>query len=264
MPAPNQVLMLILSFFLIQANPIQCQETTRLRILTYNIYHGATMKGDFNLDTIARRIAFHQPDLVALQEVDRLTNRARKLDLVAELGYRTRMTPLYARAMYYDSGEYGNGVLSRYSFIKTENRPLPSLPENEPRTSLEVMIQLPGGDTVVFVATHLEASGNNSSRIMQAQELADRYRDYPYPVILAGDLNDTPDSEALKRLLTVFTSVSENLPAPTYPSKDPKKQIDYILFDKMHPWNVISAEVIRDEMVSDHCGFLGVLELIKN
>jgi len=37
-----------------------------LRILTCNIYHGATMKGDFNMDTIANWIAFHKPDLVAL------------------------------------------------------------------------------------------------------------------------------------------------------------------------------------------------------
>ncbi|MBT3747991.1 MAG: hypothetical protein HOG34_03315, partial [Bacteroidetes bacterium] len=69
------------------------QEPVRLRVLSYNIYHGATMKGDFNLDTIADVIASLKPDLVALQEVDRLTNRARKMDLVTELGLRTKLAP---------------------------------------------------------------------------------------------------------------------------------------------------------------------------
>lgn len=63
-----------------------CSQTTisekvTLRVLTFNIYHGATMKGDFDLDVIARVISNTDPDLVALQEVDYKTARDGGLDL---------------------------------------------------------------------------------------------------------------------------------------------------------------------------------------
>ena len=41
-----------------------------IRVLTYNILHGETLKGDFDLDRIAEVIKSVKPDLVALQEVD--------------------------------------------------------------------------------------------------------------------------------------------------------------------------------------------------
>ena len=41
-----------------------------IRVLSYNILHGATLKGDFDLDRIAAVIKSVSPDLVALQEVD--------------------------------------------------------------------------------------------------------------------------------------------------------------------------------------------------
>lgn len=240
------------------------QDTVRLRILSYNIYHGATMKGDFNLDTIANRIAFHNPDLVAMQEVDRLTNRAKKMDLVTELGYRTKLAPIFGRAMYYDSGEYGEGILSRFSFIKSSNHLLPFTKGNEPRAALEVFIELPGGDSILFVATHFDHTRNSFDRINQAKHLVELYRNCAYPVILAGDLNATPDSETMRELFKIFTPSSGENPLPTMPSDEPKRKIDYVLLDKSHSWRVIKTEVICDQVVSDHCGYLAVIELIKD
>jgi len=42
--------------------------------MSFNILHGATVKNDFNLDTIAGVINSYNPDLVALQEVDFKSN----------------------------------------------------------------------------------------------------------------------------------------------------------------------------------------------
>ena len=92
-----------------------------VRILSFNILHGATTKGDFNLDAIAKVIIEADPDLVALQEVDFKTNRAKKYDLVTELGWRAKMAPLFGKAMDFDGGEYGEGVLSRFSFFQTRH-----------------------------------------------------------------------------------------------------------------------------------------------
>ena len=74
------------------------------------------MRGDFDLDLIANVIKSVNPDLVAMQEVDFNTNRVKKMDLPVELALRTGLTPLFGKAMKFDSGEYGEGVLSRYSF----------------------------------------------------------------------------------------------------------------------------------------------------
>ena len=81
-----------------------------IKVLSFNILHGATMNKDFNLDVIAKVINDADPDFVALQEVDYKTNRAKKYDLVTELGWRTKMAPLFARAMDYDDGEYYDGI----------------------------------------------------------------------------------------------------------------------------------------------------------
>lgn len=109
--------------------------------MSFNILHGATTKNDFNLDTIAGVINKYKPDLVAMQEVDFKTIRAKKFDLPSEIGIRTQMTSLFARAMYYDGGEYGEAVLSNLSFIASENIPLPHQPKSEPRAALLTRIQ---------------------------------------------------------------------------------------------------------------------------
>ncbi len=118
-------------------------DSTRiLRVLSYNVLHGETMKGDFDLDRIAEVIRSADPDLVALQEVDFFTGRTGHMDLATELGQRTGLTPLFGSAMSFDNGEYGEGVLSSYSFLYTRNNPLGAGPGKEPRTALEVHVVL--------------------------------------------------------------------------------------------------------------------------
>lgn len=119
----TKILSIAVCFFI--SVPGICQETldsTKIvRVLTYNIYHGATMNNDFDLESIAKVIRSVSPDLVALQEVDFKTNRAKKMDLATELGKLTGMAPLFGKAMSYDDGEYGEGILSKYSFNQTKN-----------------------------------------------------------------------------------------------------------------------------------------------
>jgi len=82
-------ILLLLAIFVFANTLCLGQEGLSIRVLTYNILHGATMKGDFNLDKIAAVIKAADPDLVALQEVDFKTLRAKNYDLVTELVWRT-------------------------------------------------------------------------------------------------------------------------------------------------------------------------------
>lgn len=233
-----------------------------LRVLTFNIYHGATMNGDFDLDYIANVIRDADPDLVALQEVDFLTRRAKGYDLATELGWRLKMVPLFARAMYYDGGEYGEAILSKYSFISTRNVPLPFTGAREPRTALEVVTVLPSGDTIVFIGTHLDHTSDDTDRIMQVRKVNEAFAQSRYPSILAGDMNAVPGSIPIGILEERWAvAYDRDAPAPTYPSADPIKKIDYVMFRPAERWKVISTEVIQDSVASDHCAYLVVLEL---
>lgn len=237
--------------------------TKIVKVLSFNILHGKTMKGDFNLDIIAKVIIDANPDFVALQEVDYKTNRAKKYDLVTELGWRAKMSPIYGRAMYYDSGEYGEGVLSKYTFLSTRNVPLPYIPGDEPRTALEVTTVLPSKDTISFIGTHLDHLELDANKIMQAKEINKMFSKNRYPTILAGDLNAEPNSNTMNILEGLWQASYDNTnPEPTFSSENPTKKIDYVLFYPKYRWKVLNRQTICDTIASDHCAYLVTLQLL--
>ncbi|WP_439182694.1 endonuclease/exonuclease/phosphatase family protein [Carboxylicivirga taeanensis] len=238
------------------------KETISIKVLTLNILHGATTQNTFDLDAIAKVIADANPDFVALQEVDYKTNRAHHYDLSTELGWRTKLIPLFGRAMYFDGGEYGVGLLTKHSIIASKNTPLPFKEGNEPRTALCITTVLPTSDTLSFIATHLSHEADAISRQQQADHLLAMSKALKYPAILAGDLNDVPGSEPIASLEQLWTpSYNPAHPAPTYPSDAPRIKIDYIMSQPADRWTLVKSEVIADTIVSDHCAYLVTLEL---
>ena len=232
-------------------------------ILTFNILHGATTKGDFNLDVIAEVIKERNPDFVALQEVDFKTNRARQYDLVTELGWRTKLIPLFGKAMEYDGGEYGEGVLSRYSFLSSRNVALPYSQGNEPRTALEIITTISSKDTIAFIGTHLDHLSDEKDRLSQVNKINEVFSLNKYPTILAGDLNDIPGSASIEMLEKIWLpSYDKANPEFTYPSGMPSKKIDYIMFFPKNRWNVLETKVINDSIASDHCAYWVLVELL--
>ena len=126
-----------------------------IKVMTFNILHGATLNRDNNLSLIAKVINDADPDLVALQEVDYRTNRVNNVDLMTELSLQTNLFSIFASAMDYDGGEYGVGILSKTIFLSSRNVALPFSAGNEPRTALEITTTLASGDTISFISTHL-------------------------------------------------------------------------------------------------------------
>ena len=255
------LLVLILPF-----TPMQSQSNVEnkkiVKVLSFNILGGRTTKGDFNLDALAKVINETKPDFVAMQEVDYKVNRSKKYDLATELGWRTKMAPVFGRAMYYDGGEYGEGVLSNYSFLSTRNVALPYIEGEEPRAALEIVIELPSKDTIAFVGTHF-AHEANAGRELQAKKINEVFTKNKYPTILAGDLNATPGSVPINTLEELWQSTydKEN-PEPTIPSDDPNIKLDYVMFYPKNRWKVLDKEVICDTYASDHCVYLVTLELL--
>ncbi len=239
-------------------------EKVTVKVLSFNILHGKTTNGSFDLDIIANVIKKANADFVSLQEVDFKTNRAKKYDLPTELGYRTKMASIFGRAMYYDGGEYGEGVLSKYSFLSTRNVPLPYTKGNEPRAALEITTVLKSGDTISFIGTHLDHLKEDTDRVSQATAINKAFSDNKYPTILTGDLNDTPNSKTINILESFWkASYDKSNPLLTFPSDKPIKKIDYVMYYPKSKWKVLSKETICDTIASDHCAYLVTLELQK-
>jgi len=239
------------------------QNETKIRVLTFNIYHGATMNGDFNLDLIASIIKSANPDFVLLQEVDYKTNRSKKMDITTILAYKTKMLSLFGRALYYDGGEYGEAILSKYSFVKTKNVLLPNTEGHEPRAAVEIIVELNNGDTISVIGTHLDHTEDNTNRIMQVDKIIDLFSRNRYPTILAGDFNAQPGSAVIEKIQEFWNPSFSINPEPTFPSNNPQKKIDYVFYSPEDRWQVLNTNVIRDSVASDHCAYLVELKLLK-
>lgn len=260
-----RTLLILTLYFPVQLSAQQQkQDRTIVRVLTFNILHGATTKGDFDLDVIADVINNTNPDLVALQEVDFKTKRAKNLDLTTELALRTGMTSYYARAMEYDGGGYGEGVLSKLPILEARNNALPHQPGSEPRAAAEIVMVSSSGDTIRFIGTHLDHVKENKDRIMQVREINEILNSSPYPTILAGDLNDVPDSEPISILESKWGAAYHHTKLEnTFPSDSPRVKIDYVMYAPKKRWKVLESKTICDDLASDHCAYLVVLELIQ-
>lgn len=239
-----------------------------VRILTYNIYHGEQGydKGRSNLEDIAAIIKQYKPDFVALQEVDSMTERTAKFnngirkDLVKELAAQTGMHGYYGKAMDYSSGGYGEGLLSRYADT-SEVYQLPMPKGGEPRAMIAIRHTFPNGRQVVFGATHL-CHEYEENRMAQVKAIATTLAAKKMPVILAGDLNITPETNPYQFLTTVYkdAAVMYGKPELTFPADRPSVRLDYVFLSKENKWKVKEVKVI-DAKASDHKPVLVVLQL---
>ncbi len=223
-----------------------------LRIMTYNIHHCEGMDRIIDVARIAGIIRKQNCDLVALQEVDRNTKRCGSVDQMAELGRLTGMQPYFGKAIDYDGGEYGLGILSRMPIVDSKAMKLPSDASREQRIALEVFVKPADGPAFVFVCTHLDHSGGPNDRKDQNTELRKLFGNGPGQAILAGDFNSTSDKPELVAVLEHWADVDSEKLAPTFPVKSPKSKIDYIFLQKDSPWSVVSAEVLNEPVASDH------------
>lgn len=256
----NQLIKLFLFIFIGSTSYNSLAQADTLRVMSFNILHGATTKNDFNLDTIAGVINHYKPHLVALQEVDFKTKRAKNYDLPTQLGIRTEMASLFARAMYYDGGEYGEAVLSKFTFIGSEKLELPHLPGSEPRAALVTRIKTKKGNTIQFVGTHLDHLRDETDKVMQAKAIVAHLGDTDLPTLLVGDLNATPNSNTISIISEKFTKpIHPNALKGTFPASGPNICIDHIMYNQPEKWQVLNYEVLCENYASDHCIIIATL-----
>lgn len=237
-------------------------EPLRLRVLSYNIRHGEGMDGKVDLERIAKVIGSVKPDLVALQEVDQKTRRTGEVDQPAELARLTGMRQVFGGNISFQGGRYGNAMLSRLPVKRSENHPLPTFYQGEQRGVMEAEVEALGGHPpVLFFVTHLDYRGNSRERPASAERINGLVAKSPNrPAVIAGDLNDRIGSETLKSFEASWARANAS-ELPTFPSDNPNRQIDFILFRPQNRWKVIEARVLDEPVASDHRPYFVVLEL---
>lgn len=239
-------------------------EPVRLRVICYNVHHAEGMDRRLDVERIAKVIQSVQPDLVALQEVDRKVKRTQGIDQPAQLAELTGMQVVFGANIDLQGGHYGNAVLSRFPILRHQNHLLPNVDGSEQRGVLETEIQVPGAkEPLLFLATHLDFRPDPRERLASAKVINDLAMKHEgQPALLAGDMNATPESKTLQLLETVWKKVNEK-PLPTVPVRQPTRQIDFILLRPAERWQVVEVQVLDEAVASDHRAIFAVLELLE-
>jgi len=225
-----------------------------IRVMTYNIHHGRGLDGKVDLNRIAKLIRDQDVDLVALQEVDRGTQRTEGIDIAAQLAELTRMHFVFEKNIDFQGGEYGNAILSRHPILSSTNRHYQMLRPGEQRGMLSAKINM-DGRPLTFVATHLDFRPDPSERISNLGEIEKFVTDSGGDtIIVAGDFNDQPGGTVHARMKNTFTDSWEQAGIGdgfTYSSEEPTKRIDYIYLYPKTSWTVHRANVPPSD-ASDH------------
>lgn len=206
-----------------------------IRVVTFNIQAGVR-----GIDGVAATLRECAPDVACLNEV-RGPHRRR---LVAALGGYG----LFGATIGFR--RFGNMILSREPVRVIAKIRLSASPGMERRG---LLVARTGG--IVFAVTHLGLTGEERLRhveeIMAALAPHDR-------VVLAGDLNETPDGAAVHRFEGRFVDAYRRAGGPvgaTFPSNGPDRRIDYIL---MRGLDVESCETVATA-ASDHLPVVATL-----
>lgn len=235
---------LLLSYCIFAQNETFPREDRTHRIMSYNIRNAKGLDDKTDYRRIAGIIETVSPDVVALQEIDSITERSNKTDILKEFSELTKMHHIYAPAISYQGGKYGIGILSKKRPLSWKTIPLPG--REEARTLLIAEFH----EYIVF-ATHFsldEADRQTSVKIINREA-----SNYNKPVFLAGDLNAKPESGEIKSLSPDWKIIS-NIKNATFPADKPSETIDYIAgyTAKGKTYSVYQYRVLNEPVASDH------------
>lgn len=238
-------------------------QNLRLRILSYNIHHAEGVDGKLDVPRIAQVILSVEPDLVALQEVDKNTTRTGKVNQDIELANITKMNSVFGSNITFQGGQYGNAILSKFPIIKNKNFLLPNVDSGEQRGLLRSQIQISNKENVLFFSTHLDHRRSDTERLASAEAINQIISlDNKSPAILAGDFNDVPESPTLKELGKLWLRTNKKI-LKTIPASKPSRQIDYIFVQPKERWKIIESQILDEDIASDHRAIFSIIELIK-
>ena len=194
-----------------------------MTLMTYNV--GVFEKsGSNSMHHVAEIIKETQADIVSMNELDSCNLRHSTFQLEEIAQAAGGLDFHFAQAFPFAEGAYGNGIISKNPIISRHIIALPMENGAEPRSVAVVETK-----DCIFASAHLDHIGE-AARIAQAKAInswfKEKYSGSRKPVILCGDMNDTPESATIKTLSEEWEQLSGT--ALTHPSPLPYVCIDYI------------------------------------
>jgi endonuclease/exonuclease/phosphatase family metal-dependent hydrolase len=256
------VLFFLLGFTFVKSDK---KESNQIKVISYNIHYGIGVDEKYDLPRIAKVISDQNPDIVGLQEIGDST-------MAAELGRLTGMKYVFGQSLGRADG-YGDAVLSKHPFEWVGNYSIPSASSSRYQVmGVDVDLSSIYGENakVRFINTHfdwLKTIGSQEARLATVEVIERSFfnEEKNLPAILTGDMNASPDSKPLKKLKEkgwIAESLGKEL--KTIGSKNPRKQIDFVLIRPEKNWKVIDVEVLDEPLASDHLPIVMILELLND
>lgn len=234
---------------------------TDFRMMTYNVHGCGGMDGRVSPRRVARVIATHSPDIVALQEMDLGRRRSRAENQAELIARATGMNYEFCPTVTIGAEHYGHALLSRWPMEVVKRSRLPADPRRatrEARAALWVKAMV-NGVPVNVITTHLGLGIEERAAQMRAL-LGEEWLgsiDPAEPILLCGDFNmlanSVPYRLITKRLRDIQLGIKGRLPICTFSSTRPFARLDYI-FASEH-FSVTDFAVPRSDLTrvtSDH------------
>lgn len=226
-----------------------------MRLLSWNIHKGIGGRDRrYSLQRIIDCIDHERPDLVCLQEVDRLVSRSDFDDQPRLLGQTLNLHSIFQANVPVANGTYGNLILSRWA-VGSSHRISLKRGIRKCRGAQLIHVETPKG-VIHLVNTHLGL--DERERHWQVESLLSHHlfqSSVMIPTVIAGDFNDWRNTLAERALASHGFQQVTSPPSEfrSFPSWLPVGGLDKIFFRGKVVFN--RARVIRTSLAriaSDH------------
>lgn len=216
----------------------------RARLLTWNIHAAVGADRRYSLERVVDLVQRHDPDIVALQEID-ARGRAAEASPFARLAAALGSHAAEARTISAPDGDYGHAIISRWPLANTVLHDLTAF-EREPRFAIETEVETPWG-VMHLAAVHLGLQLRE--RRHQAAILAGIAARPFATTVMMGDFNEWSSHGAVRQAL------ARQLPARTrhrtFPARLPLLMLDRI-YCRPHDALIASWVDRHARTTSDH------------
>lgn len=242
-----------------------------LKIMTYNIHYGVGRDNRYRLNRIIDVIGNENPDVVALQEVDKNLSRTNFDDQPRIIAGALGMHFHHCVNRRMGKGEFGIATLSRFPIRENQRhdlsfRPRLRLRRIEPRGTLHSNITLDSAHLHVF---NVHLGLGIRERIYQRRRLLSKSillnGTLQKPMVILGDFNDRPISVVSSPIEDYFHDafrLSGCKDGATFRWGPIKLKLDRIYVNnQLHPVRAYISDTPLSRLASDHMPLIIVAEL---
>lgn len=245
---------------------IKPEQSTNLKIMSYNIRHGEGLDTILDVSRSLSIIDLYKPDLCGLQEVDNFCLRSDSIGQTAYFAEKTLMTGTFGKFMNFEGGEYGMATLSAKPIISTKVLQLP-MGKFEPRSSIVHEVQIIEGYNIIFANVHFDwisEKEGSANRLNQAKVLINYINKLNKAAIITGDFNCTPNSPTMQYFTKQgFVFVEKGQDNLSFQGAN-KSEIDHLIYRDLGniKFEKKSVLLLKEPIVSDHRPLVVELKVI--